>query len=903
MTRNGFAVGDSLYVGDSANGLLILYQHTTTRAPFGSFFKGAFIHSAVSLPNGHKLLGWKELIEYDPSGKTPPAPFRLRAGEKSFATNAFASVSLGGKYNLLVHDVIPGGATVIDQNQTVVTEYHGTTDLSGSDLISASLDQQNNFWMGYYYVSGGAMTKMEHGQDVKIWNKENGLPGVLEMTRFKGKLYVATTDGLFVLDEQNRLTRIAQSAGTYYSMCVIKLNGEERLLVSDGEGLKEWAGNKFNLVLRSPATGFKVIQSLKNPNRIILFSTVRSLSMTYQNGNWKEEYPLGVACGVRPLQTPDDEIWITSDYGLTKINLDTIPFRTTEYHSPDGFEDAFYGDPFISHGGDIVSTYNKGLFAVDKKKGQLTLWKGLGNTVTNRRDKVFYVSRMDSGYFMASVNPSQSLICTITKTDTVITEAPFKRFPSSGNINAVLADKDGTVWIGGAFGLISYNPKFDTKNYNAPFNCLIREVKIAQDSTVFFGGLTGKEIEKIHPVLSYFKNQIRFDFAAPFFDKEEETLYSYRLLGQEDNWSSWSKVYYKEFSNLNEGQYTFQVKAKNIYDKESRIASFTFGVLPPWYRTWWAYAVYLVGGFLLVFAVVRWRTAQLVRRRKELEEIVSRQTAELRVQNENLNLANEELHTTNEKLVTTQKQLVASEKMASLGQLTAGIAHEINNPINFISGGVQALHILHQEIFESGTKMSPEELNQCKQEIAQLMSSMTNGVMRTATIIKSLREFSSPLDSIADDAQVDVHECLENSLQLISQKISNANILLKKDFSATSTVKANASQLSQVFVNIIDNAVYALAERAEARTIELHTFETEKDLYIAIGDNGGGIPEAVQPHIFEPFHTTREVGKGTGLGLFICYSIIQRHGGSISFTSNTNGTKFEIRIPKRMGGK
>ncbi|MBS1506514.1 MAG: GHKL domain-containing protein [Bacteroidetes bacterium] len=902
--RKGFAFGDSLYVGDQAKGMQILYNNSVTMAPFGDFFKGNFFRGALRLPSGDHLLGWKDMILYDHTGKVAPAPYTLNPDHTNSTANAFASAS--AQNNLVVNRLAPGGATLFDDHHNKFFEYRGAYKFPALAVVSAGVDLQKNYWLGYYYKTGGALTKIESSQDIKTWTSESGLPGVLAMTHYKNELYLATSNGMYVMDAQHRLHRIPNTSGFYYRTATIWMNGQEKLLVSDNDGVKEWNGTSFNLLFPGVGEGYAILQTKSNPNRLILNGGTRTLSLLYQNGKWKEEYALPSLQREEKIQeTPGGFIWIDS----VRIDTKQTPFGIANF-SLRGLQSI--GSLSVSPKGNILRGSSNGIFELDEQKKQFSLWKDLGPELSDGFHDVSRILRIsDSSYLISSGDiPSSASIVTFSKSGKSVVSAPFKRLPEKGHIECMWADRDGTVWIGGTFGLIMYKPEGDTKVYDQPFNCLIRKINIGTDSTVFMGGLFRQSVEKIHPRLSFERNQIHFEFAAPFFDKEEETLYAYRLKGQTETWSAWDKVYYKEFNNMGEGSYTFEVKAKNIYGKESRIASCSFEVLPPWYRTWWSYSLYSIAGFLFMAGVVRWRTASLRKKRMELEKIVSQQTTELREKNENLNGANEELRSTNEelnstieelnstndKLVTTQKQLVASEKMASLGQLTAGIAHEINNPINFISGGVQALDILHKELFDQGATLSPQELEERKQEIAQLMGSMTNGVMRTATIIKSLRQFSSPSETIGEEP-VDIHESIENALLLLSSKLTDARVAITKECTAITKVKVNPAQISQVFINLIDNAIFALSEKNGDRTIRIGTLENAGNIIIIIADNGGGIPEAIQPRIFEPFYTTKEVGKGTGLGLFICYSIIQKHGGNIAFTSDPNGTSFEISIP------
>lgn len=892
----GFVVGDSLFVSEKINGLQILHNNTATMAPFGDFFKGSHLLSTLALPSGHHLLGWKDLIQYDPTGKVAPVPYALHPGNPKSATVVFASASATAQNNLFVHRIAPAGATLLDDHHNKLFEYRGEYKLPATALNSVGVDLQKNYWLGYYYLSGGPLTKIESGQDIKVWSSESGFPGVLGITRYKNQLYVATPNGIYVMDAQQRLHRMPPTSGNHYRTITIWLNGQEKLLISDGEGLKEWNGTSFNLLFPGAGESYLIFQSSSNRNRLILSGNTRTLSLLYKNGKWNEEHVFpSVQRDDNMQETPDGIIWIRG----ARIDLHQTPFNMTYYSIP-GIKSTLIGNLSISPKGTVLRGTEQGVYEFDEKKKQYALWKDLGPEWSDGFHDVTLIHKIsDKSYLIGSTEkPSSVSIITFSKSGYSVVSEPFKRLPETGHIESTWVDQDGTVWLGGSFGLIMYRSEGDNKVYDQPFNCLIRKINIGNDSTVFMGGLFRHSVEKIHPRLRFENSQIHFEFAAPFFDKEEETLYAYRLKGQTDAWSAWDKVYYKEFNNLHEGKYTFEVKAKNIYGKESQIASCSLEVLPPWYRTWWSYSLYAISGLLFISAVVRWRTNSLRKKRIELEKTVSEKTSELRVKNEDLNGANEELRTTNEKLVATQKQLVASEKMASLGQLTAGIAHEINNPINFISGGVQALHTLIQELFDKGATLSSQELEERKRDITQLMGSMTNGVMRTATIIKSLRQFSSPSEAIGEQP-VDIHESIENALLLLGSKLVDARVVIVKECTAITKVKANASQISQVFINLIDNAIFALSEKNGDRIIRIHTFENPHNLLITIADNGGGIPEAVQPRIFEPFYTTKDVGKGTGLGLFICYSIIQKHSGSITCTSDPNGTTFEIMIPKR----
>lgn len=320
--------------------------------------------------------------------------------------------------------------------------------------------------------------------------------------------------------------------------------------------------------------------------------------------------------------------------------------------------------------------------------------------------------------------------------------------------------------------------------------------------------------------------------------------------------------------------------------------------------------------------------------RKAIINVVLRQADELAELNTALQQSEakqrekaKELKSTLRELKQTQTKLIHNEKMSSLGQLVAGVAHELNNPINFIAGNLRyaqeyannllSLVELYSQHYPSPSadlesKIEEVEFDFLRDDFPKLMSSMKLGAERISKLVASLRNFSR-LDE-SDTKPVDIHEGIDNTLVILNNRFKakpeQAGIQVVKEYGSLPLVECHASQLNQVFMNLIANGVDALEDRdrslsieeaaANPSTITIRTEQLgESEVVISIIDNALGMPEEIKEKIFDPFFTTKPVGKGTGLGLAISYQIVvEKHQGKFyCFSTPGVGTEFRIEIP------
>lgn len=289
-----------------------------------------------------------------------------------------------------------------------------------------------------------------------------------------------------------------------------------------------------------------------------------------------------------------------------------------------------------------------------------------------------------------------------------------------------------------------------------------------------------------------------------------------------------------------------------------------------------------------------------------------------------------QLSATLQELKSTQTQLIQAEKMSALGQLVAGIAHEINNPTNFIYGNLDhaedyfndliELIELYQDYYPSPGEeiekfMEEIELEYLTEDFSKVLHSMKIGASRIREIVKSLRTFSR-LDE-AEIKDVDIHEGIDSTLMILDnrlqQKKDRPEIQVIKEYGKLPPINCYAGQLNQVFMNLLTNAIDAIESKPIKNDLNSHSsshswikivtkMKNAAEIEIAIADNGPGIPDEVKHRLFDPFFTTKPVGKGTGLGLSISYSIIvEKHGGQLEVNSTPGkGTEFIISIPVKL---
>jgi two-component system, NtrC family, sensor kinase len=308
--------------------------------------------------------------------------------------------------------------------------------------------------------------------------------------------------------------------------------------------------------------------------------------------------------------------------------------------------------------------------------------------------------------------------------------------------------------------------------------------------------------------------------------------------------------------------------------------------------------------------VVEQRTAELAEVNQTLrEDVMRREIAERELLDRNA-----DLYALNDKLSKAQEHLVQSEKLASIGQLAAGVAHEINNPIGYIFSNFGTLENYLASLFEmldvyeqsESSHTSPEtvrelkskrediELDFLKEDIPTLMRESREGIVRVRKIVQDLKDFSH-VDASQEWQLADLIQGFDSTLNVVGNEVKyKADVI--KEYGAMPKVECLASQINQIFMNLVVNAAHAIG--ADRGKITIRCGTEGDNIWFEVADTGSGIPKDSLPRIFDPFYTTKPVGKGTGLGLSLSYGIVQKHHGQIEVATELGkGTTFRVTLP------
>lgn len=514
-------------------------------------------------------------------------------------------------------------------------------------------------------------------------------------------------------------------------------------------------------------------------------------------------------------------------------------------------------------------------------------------------------------------SPSMGLFrINVSKKEVCIYGRKFGTAAFNGSKNEAWKTADGKLFFRNMNGYYSFFPRQVINN--TPPTVLLTGLKVNGKSLThgMKNFLDGSIEETTEIQLQHNQNIFSIDFAAAHFADPENNILQYMLEGYETEWRNVEQLKTAYYFNVPAGHYTFRVKAWSSYGVWAE-KSIKIIILPPWWQTWWAYTLYVLLLAAAIWIFIKWRTKSLKKEKDMLEAKVTSRTKELKKEKEIV-------ESTLSELKSTQGLLIQSEKMASLGELTAGIAHEIQNPLNFVNNFSEVNKELIDELREEQKKetRNVENENEILNNIEDNLEKIVHHGKRADAIVKGMLQHSRSSSGIKEltDINALADEYLRLSYHGLRAKDKSFNATIKTDFDPSlGRVNIIPQDIGRVLLNLYNNAFYAVNEKKKEsgnEYVPTVTVSTSRSLSfvedpdkigrekgrgeatIKVCDNGNGIPQKIVDKIFQPFFTTKPTGQGTGLGLSLSYDIIKAHGGEIKVeTKDGEGTTFIIQLP------
>jgi PAS domain S-box-containing protein len=801
----GFVHNDSYYVHLKKEGLIKIEDNELRPAFQSDFFRSISpINSAIQLDDNQLLLSTQSsgLFIYHPGIDIPPTKFQVKEDD-FFENNSITRIESAGKSIIL--GSMKKGAILLDNNGDINQRFDDTKQLQNNYIRSITSDFNNNIWLT---LSRG-ISKVEQSTDLSYWNEASGLKDIVEdLIKYDNTIYIATHQNLYYLDSKSQ-PQVVENIAPGINWSFLVTSNPKSLLLGSQNGIYEIKGNKANRLAKG-AHAWTILQSEFNPKRFYTVLDEAFVSFIFDNNKWILEGKWeGINENIRGIvESTNGEIWLgTFRNGIIRITPDpkniTRPLKTRYYNLEDGLKSLKNILPF-RYNDKIIWGTETGLFIHNSELDIFEPFCELGEQFCNGTRDVFHFQQMADGTIW--INPLENSKADIgylkPKKDGGYewVYAPFRRIPDMF-IVSFYVEESGIVWIGGSEGLYRYDTSQDIKDYNKNYFCYIRRVIVGTDSVVYVGSNIEPIVNRNIPELNYKYNTLNFEFAAPFFDQEERTLYRFKLEGYDADWSTWSRQTKKEYTNLREGDYVFKVKARNVYDVESTIDTYNFSILPPIYRTIWAYILYLLVIGFLGWLMIKINTNRLKTENAKLERQVHERTRDLSEVNTQLEEQQAELEIKQEE-ITLQANLLADtntelEKLSIVASETANAVIIMDEDFNFewINEGftkfygltLSDLKTTHGENLVNGSnysniKQATENCKETKKSV-QYDNQVTRGNLTrwVQTTLTPIFDHNGDIRKyVAIDSDITDIKLAEQSLKDQKNEIQSQNIKLRE---------------------------------------------------------------------------------------------------------------------------
>ncbi len=654
LSNGGFLslmANDTLYMGDYWEGLMFLVNNTFNRCKGGEFYIEKDVFCVMPYENNRLLIATSNhgVFIYNPqNGQSEHPNYAQYAMLHKYISDNFllyggSNYRSGYRFNTLY-----GGSVVTDSTFTMNEIYSKATGLQDDVMLSDFLKDDTSVSAPLWFSLNNGISRVESNAPFRFFNESSGLGDeILDIVQYKNTMHFATINGVYQLvykNNQPQFQKLENTEGECWSM----IEYQNKLIIGGGYSFFIYS-NGNTRKFESDDMIFKLLASKAFPDRIYIGEGKGISIFKLTNGQFLRDCKIGNISD-RISNITEDQIgnlWLTTGTNeLIKVAFAANDTVVSYFKDSLGFTESESLFTFI-YGNKVDFSFSNRLMQLNSELNILEPAFGIDSTFLNETIHIIRKSEDPSeNLWVLSVKEGCNAFYMLKKDSagsyTKISKV-FNRLPKC-MINAIYSDKDGIVWMGTSEGLFTFNNNL-LYNFGDAYKTLIRKVNIGEDSILYYGNSPNPN-KLMAPLLNYANNGITFHYAASFFIEEHETTYSYFLQGfdvESSGWSNWNKETKKEYTNLPEGAYTFRVKAKNIYGIEGSIASFSFTIAPPWYRTIIAYIIYLILLSFFIWAIVKLNVRRLEYEKLRLEGIVKERTAEIREKKEEIEKQKEEI--------------------------------------------------------------------------------------------------------------------------------------------------------------------------------------------------------------------------------------------------------------------
>jgi signal transduction histidine kinase len=829
-----FRHAGAVYTMQSGRGMLRIGSDSLEL--FSDFYKDKPARNGLSLSADSLIVPTrKDGIFLHRRNERIPAPFAFNDTSFLNDNNVYSSALLPG--NSLAFGSNNKGVRIVSPQGRLLQRWDEMSHVPINSVYQIYPSRDGNLW----FSTENGIIRTEMTPAWSYWDKNSGLEGVvMDILRFDGRLYVATLRGVYFINSHHQPERVSGiPAGQSWRFFIYTTPEKKRILLAGtAEGVFRIDGRTASQIRKGAhTTAFCVLRS--DPQRVLINTNPSLIVMKYEKGQWKEE---GAVEGVNDnlqetVQDENGDLWIaTYAQGIIRVTLDEKellkPKKIRYYTEKDGLPSLRVAVPYMLNDVIVYGT-EQGLYTYNTTADRFEPYTALDPFLPNGRHDILEIERMDDGTIVVLPSTNKVLragyLAPVSGGSFSWNEKAFLNLPQM-EFESVFQDSNGVVWLGGSEGLFRYNAAADRMNDDAEFRTLIRKVSLKGDSTLSFGeSLTAGTIE-------YGSNDVRFETAAPFFDDESKTTFSHRLEGYEREWSPWSSDASAVYTNLDEGEYTFRAIAKNMYGTVSISAAYSFRILPPLYRTWWAYGSY--GMFLAISILLfdRWN-------KRRLRNLYAKEHAleQQRQQNFSRMLMDRQ---------EQERKRIAGELHDSLGQELLILKHRIQ------------LHLRNDAL--------PPELKGTFEEY----SASTSDILNQLRIIShNLRP--PELDKLG----------LTESIKAVLRRVRNAKQMeIVGEIDEIDGFFAKNEEIN--LIRILQESLNNIIKHSDAARTVIIVSLREDHLFVTVSDNGKGI--------------SGPTNGSAGLGMHDIEDRVRLLGGTMTVESSAGtGTTLIFRFQKK----